>query len=99
VEIPHPSQFQAHKWHFHCHEDHPAHTRGIAQFLPRMGVTNPNCNEWTVTGLPLAAENFSKTKSIHVAFNCQKLLPNWIDMITKSGTCDIMFRSKADLEA
>ena len=52
-----------------------------------------------MTGLPLAAEDFFKSKGIHVAFNCQKLLPNWIDMITNSGTCDIMFRSKADLEA
>jgi hypothetical protein len=63
------------------------------------GVANPNCDEWTVIGLPLAAETFFKSKNIHVIFNCQKLSPNWIDMVTNSGTCDIMFRSKADLEA
>ena len=63
------------------------------------GVANPNCDEWTVTGLPLPAETYFKSKNIHVIFNCQKLLPNWIDMVTNSGTCDIMFRSKADLEA
>jgi hypothetical protein len=34
-----------------------------------------------------------------LAFNWQKLLPNWIDMITHSGICDIMFRTKADLDA
>jgi hypothetical protein len=52
-----------------------------------------------VTGLPLAAKEYFKKKGIHVAFNCQKLFPNWIDMITNSVTCDIMFRSKAGLEA
>jgi hypothetical protein len=68
-------------------------------FYHAWGVANPNCNEWTVTGLPLAAEEYFKKKGIHVAFNCQKHLPNWIHMITNSGTCDIMFRSKTDLEA
>ena len=33
--------FKLHKWHFHCHEDHPAPTRGIAQLLPRMGGSKP----------------------------------------------------------
>ena len=71
----------------------------VPSFFHAWGVANPNCNEWSVTGIPLAAEDYFKSKGIHLAFNCQKLLPNWIDMITHSGTCDIMFRSKADLEA
>jgi hypothetical protein len=65
----------------------------LPSFYHAWGVANPNCNKWTVTGLPLAAEDFFKTKGIHVAFNCQKLLANSIDMITNSGTCDIMFRT------
>ena len=65
----------------------------LPSYYHAWGVANTNCNEWTVTGLALAAETFFKSKSIHVAFNCQKLLPNWIDMITNSGTCDIMFRT------
>jgi hypothetical protein len=62
----------------------------MPSFYHAWGVASPNCNEWTVTGLPLAAEDYFETKGIHVAFNCQKLLPNSIDMITNSGTCDIM---------
>ena len=71
----------------------------LPSYYHAWGVANPNCEEWAVTGLPLAAETFFLSHGIHVIFNCQKLLPNWIDMITNSGTCDIMFRSRADLEA
>ena len=63
------------------------------------GVINPDCEEWSVTGLPLAAETFFQGRGINVIFNCQKLQPNWIDMITNAGTCDIVFRGRADLEA
>jgi hypothetical protein len=71
----------------------------VPSFFHASGVANPNCKEWSFTGIPLAAEDYFKSKGIYLALNCQKLLPNWIDMITHSGVCDIMFRSKADLEA
>jgi hypothetical protein len=73
-------------------------TGAIPSYYHAWGVANPDCEEWKVTGLPLAAETFFKSNSIHVLFNCQKLSPNWIDMVTNSGTCDIVFHSKADLK-
>ena len=71
----------------------------VPSYFHTWGVANPSCNEWAVTGIPLAAEEYFRSIGIHLAFNCQKLLPNWIDMITHSGVCDIVFRSKADLDA
>jgi hypothetical protein len=71
----------------------------VPSYFHTWGVAKPACNEWAVSGIPLAAEDYFKSKGIYLAFNYQKLLPNWIDMITHSGICDIMFRTKADLDA
>ena len=45
----------------------------LPSYYHAWGVANPNCEEWAVTGLPLAAETFFYRHGIHVIFNCQKL--------------------------
>ena len=42
----------------------------VPSYFHAWGVANPAYNEWTVTGIPLAAEDYFKGKGIHVAFNC-----------------------------
>jgi hypothetical protein len=61
------------------------------------GVLNPGYPAFEPPQFPLELEKRFKELGIHLLFNPQRLRPEWMDTISDSGICDIVFRSTLDL--
>ena len=57
------------------------------------GVLNPDYPAFEPSQFPLELEKRFEERDIHLLFNPQRLRPEWLDTISVSGVCDIVFRS------
>ena len=63
----------------------------------RRGVLNPDYPAFELSQFPLELERRFEERDIHLLFNPQRFRPEWLDTISVSGVCDIVFRSTIDL--
>jgi hypothetical protein len=61
------------------------------------GVLNHAYPAFEPSQFPLELESRFEELGIHLLFNPQRLRPEWLDTISVSGVCDIVFRSTTDL--
>jgi hypothetical protein len=61
------------------------------------GVHNPDHPAFEPSKFPLELEARFVKLGIHLHFNPQRLRPEWMDTISVSGICDIVFRSTVEL--
>ena len=61
------------------------------------GVLNHAYPAFEPHQFPLELETRFEELGIHLLFNPQRLRPEWLDTISVSGVCDIVFRSTTDL--
>ena len=61
------------------------------------GVLNQAYPAFEPHQFPLELEARFAERNIHLLFNPQRLRPEWLDTISVSGVCDIVFRSTIDL--
>jgi hypothetical protein len=62
-----------------------------------MGSPESRLPAFEPSQFPLELEKRFKERDIHLLFNPQRLRPEWLDTISVSGVCDIVFRSTIDL--
>jgi hypothetical protein len=61
------------------------------------GVLNPDYPDFEPSQFPLELEKHFEKLDIYLLFNPQKLRPEWMDAISVSSLCDILFRPTLDL--